>query len=417
MRTCDAATSGPSLPASRLRLADGLRRAAMGALALMPVGMAIASRSSPVFIVAGALFSLGAVAAEGKLRPLARTAASALASPLGLAALAFLAWCLVSIGWSEFKATSLDAFGEFVLPLAAAFVLALTLARRVTRAAFWLLAGALVAACLSITFELRTGLAWRQALGVNAYSFIFNRPVLALVVLTPPLVAWLICHVRHGWICSLGLVLLLTGVALSSDSNAALLGLAVALLVFCLAWAAPRLAALLVAAGLVLSAAGAPLVGPLTSYLPASFHERMAEGHSRERVELWNSFGAVVQEQPLLGGGFGISPRMHRTAIARQVPSDRQTMLAIGHPHNAALQIWAELGAVGVVLALAVLLLVLRNVVRLPEPVRSAALALIAGAAAVAFVGHGAWQGWWAAALGSATIWMIAAGNRPETRS
>jgi O-antigen ligase len=83
-------------------------------------------------------------------------------------------------------------------------------------------------------------------------------------------------------------------------------------------------------------------------------------------------------------------------------------MLAIGHPHSTPLQVWIELGAVGAFLALVVLLLLLRNLGRQPHMIRSLSLALFAGAASVALVGHGAWQGWWAASLGAAVVWMLA---------
>jgi O-antigen ligase len=83
-------------------------------------------------------------------------------------------------------------------------------------------------------------------------------------------------------------------------------------------------------------------------------------------------------------------------------------MLAIGHPHSTPLQIWVELGAVGAAIALVVLLLVLRNIRRQSHLIRSLSLSLFAGATAAAMVGHGAWQGWWAASLGAAVVWMLA---------
>jgi len=232
MSTLEMAPAGSAITGHRLRLAEGLWRAAIVALALMPVGMAIAHRSSPVFLAASALFSLGAVAVEGRLRQVSRQGVSALASPLGAAVLAFFAWGLASVGWSEFKAVSLMAFGEFWLPVAAAFVLSQTLASRMTRVGFWLLAGGFVLACVMMVFELRTGLSLRHALGRRSHTFIFNRPVLTLLVLAPPLVAWFLGHVRHGWLPAAALVAVLCGTALASDSGAAVLGLAVAGLAF-----------------------------------------------------------------------------------------------------------------------------------------------------------------------------------------
>ena len=418
MNTLEMAPAGSPITGQRLRLAEGLWRAAIVALALMPVGMAIAHRSSPVFLAASALFSLGAVAVEGRLRQVSREGFSALASPLGAAVLAFFAWGLASVGWSEFKVVSLMAFGEFWLPVAAAFVLSQTLASRMTRAGFWLLAGGFVLACAMMVFELRTGLSLRHALGRRSHTFIFNRPVLTLLVLAPPLVAWFLGHVRHGWLPAAALVAVLCGTALVSDSGAAVLGLVIAGLAFPAAWFARRLALGAAAVGFAIALIGAPLTGPAgRDLIPASLHQMMSNGYSRERVGLWLSFGAAVREQPYLGAGFGVSPRIALTEVARKVPKEQRAMLAIGHPHNAALQIWVELGAVGVALALLMVLMLLRVVARQPRMMASASLALIAGAATVALVGHGAWQGWWAASLGGAILWLLApTRTRPETK-
>jgi len=414
MNTLEMASTGHPVSGLRLRLAEHLWRMAVVVLALMPVGMAIAHRSSPVFLVLSALCALGATALEAKLRPVLREALAVLASPLGMAVLAFLGWCLVSIGWSEFRSTSLRAFGEFLLPLTAAFALALTLARRMTRLGFWLLTGAFILACFMMVFELRSGLVLRHSLGMRSDSFIFNRPVLTLLVLVPPLAAWFVGGVRHGWAFSIGLVLLLSGTALLSDSGAAVLGLIMAGLACAMAWFAPRWAWRLAGVAFAVAMIVAPAIGPISSNLISpSLHDAIAGGHSRERVEVWNSFGAAVREQPLLGAGFGVSPRMGETSVARKVPEGEQKMLAIGHPHNVALQIWVELGVVGVALALAVIFLLLRAVTRQSDLAGAFSLTLIGAAATVALVGHGAWQGWWAASLGAAILWMIAA-NKPQ---
>jgi O-antigen ligase len=270
-----------------------------------------------------------------------------------------------------------------------------------------------------MVFELRTGLSLRQALGRRSNTFIFNRSVLTLLVLTPPLVAWLLGHVRHGWAAAAGLVGLLGATALESDSGAAVLGLIVACLAFPAAYAAPRLVRGFAAVAISVAMIGAPLIGPAgRDLIPASLHKTMAESHSRERVALWLSFGAVVRESPFLGAGFGMSSRLGEAAVAQKVPKELRTMLAIGHPHNAPLQIWVELGAPGVVLALGIVLLLLHAVARQPRMTASASLALLGGAVTVALVGHGAWQGWWAAALGGAISWLLASHRTPpETRS
>jgi O-antigen ligase len=81
-------------------------------------------------------------------------------------------------------------------------------------------------------------------------------------------------------------------------------------------------------------------------------------------------------------------------------------MLAVGHPHNSFLQVWAELGIVGAGLMAALLALALRAVAALPRFQAVTALGLLGAATAVAFVEHGAWQGWWVAGLGAALTWL-----------
>jgi O-antigen ligase len=409
MNTLPMASAGRPVSDRRLRLADALWRAAMAGLAIMPFAMAIAHRSTPLFLALSAASAVGATAAEGQLRRLGRDAVAALASPLGLAVLAFLAWSVASIAWSPFKALSVTALGELWIPIACGFVLALVLPERMTRGGFWLLAGCVVAACLLIVADLRTGLVAREALGMRANTFIFNRPTLTLLVLMLPLLAWLAASGRQGWAYGAGAALAFAMVLAHSDSGAALLGLLVMGPVFLIAWFAPRTTRWLAAAACVLAIASAPFLGSLSEGLISpAMHGHMTEHHTRERVDVWRSFGAAVRVSPVVGSGFGVSPRMRQTPVASKVPPQLRRMLAIGHPHSTPLQVWTELGAVGAFLALVALLLLLRNLGRQPHMIASLSLSLFAGAAAVAMVGHGAWQGWWAASLGAAVVWMLA---------
>ncbi|MCG7392620.1 O-antigen ligase family protein [Microvirga sp. ACRRW] len=403
---------------SRQRLAEGFWRAAMASLIVMPVGMAIAHRSSPLFIVLSAVLCLVATGLEGRAQSFRREYSAALMTPLGIAVLAFFAWCLVSIGWSEFRAVSLRSFGEFWLPIAAGLVLALTLPQRLTPRMFALLAGAFALAGLIIIAELQTGMILRKTLGVRADPYIFNRPVLTLLMLALPLTAWLLSTRKNGGAVGLALLLFLGAVTILSESDAAVLALAIVCLTFPIAWLAPRLTFVLAVLSFLAVVCISPLIGTISARLMTpEMHQMLATGHSKERVELWQSFGKVVERKPLLGTGFGVSPRMPETAVAKKVPKRYRRMLNIGHPHNAVLQIWVELGAVGAVLFLGIAFLILRAMWHLPHLIRSASLALLAGVVPVSLVGHGAWQGWWAASLGAAIIWMQAASRfQTETK-
>jgi O-antigen ligase len=371
--------------------------------------MAVAHRSSPVFLGLAAALAILATWSEGSLGEFAKNARKHLTTPLGTAALSFLGWTVISLAWSEFPATSLRALGEFWLSAAFAFVLAISLPARVTRSTFRLLAISCAIAALMMLVELHTGMSLRRALQVRSNTFIFNRPMLTLMVLLPAVMAFLFRGGRPGAIAAIGLTCLTAFAIARSESGAAVLGLSAAILVFILAWMAPRLMSAVAAVAFVATFALAPFLGPIGDRLiPASVHERLANDHSRDRIDIWLSFGDAIRQDPILGAGFGISTVMDRTSLAGKVVPEHRELLGVGHPHNAAIQVWAELGIVGVVLTLMIILQALRAISRQQRLVASASLAFLAGATAVALVGHGAWQGWWAASLGAAIVWLLA---------
>jgi O-antigen ligase len=407
----------PTPATRRLLAADRLRTGSAVVLAFLPLGMALANRSAPLLITLSALLALAATLAEGEGAAVAERLRDVLRTPLGLAAASFLAFAVASLAWSPRPDLSLHALGEFALSLGAALLLALTLADRMPRAAPLFLLAGVAAACAVILADLATDLWARHWLGLRAGSYIHNRPALTLLVLTPALLAALPARPERSAASrtALAVAALAALTILATDSAAAALGLACGGLAFAAARSVPRLALGLAAGCVALSILLAPTVGDLAARLaPPSLHERLEGAHSAERVDVWRSFGAAVREAPLIGSGFGVSPRLHETAVADAVPPDRRTLLAVGHPHNAALQIWVELGLLGAALALAVALLVLRNLAALPPQRLAPALALFASVAAVSLVGHGAWQGWWPAAIGAAFVWLKAAAARGE---
>lgn len=409
-------TVSPAAPELRARAAP-LWTASTTLLALMPVGMVIAHRSSPVFLVVSTLLALIGVAVEGRPSGWFERLRAAATAPLGLAVLALLCWSLASVAWSGAPGLSLHALGEFWLPVVSAAILALVLPERMPRWGLPLFAAMLALACAMILADLATGLAWRRAVGLRWQTFIFNRPVLTCLVGLVPVLAFLIPRGARAAGLGLALLGLVWGTILRSDSGAAELGILVALVTAAAALLAPRLILAGAAAAVILVFATAPWHGAIGNRLiPAEVHAELADSHSRDRIDIWTSFGSAIRAQPVLGGGFGISPEMRETPVAGRVPPAERTLLAVGHPHNAAVQIWAELGAVGAVLAALILLLALRSLSASPVLAVVPSLALMGSAAAVSMVGHGAWQGWWPAAIGAAIVWLRSALPREAPR-
>ncbi|KQP34588.1 polymerase [Methylobacterium sp. Leaf102] len=389
----------------RMSLGERLRGTGALALAALPLAMVAANRSSPAVIGLAALLFLAAALIEDR-----RAAWTTLAAPLrtgaGLTALAFLGWCLVSIAWSPFPALSWRTTGEFGPTLLAAYLLARLAPGRMppgtAMAAAWMLG----LAGLVLVADLATDLALRKALGTRVAYFIYNRPALTILLVAGPFVALLL---RRGHRLTAGLIGVVSAVAiLRSVSGAAALGLLAGTGMALAAWRLPRRAGLgLAGVALALAVALSPVEGDLLHRLmPEAAHERLVQSSSRARVAIARSFGAAVAADPWRGAGYGTAGRFAWTPAADGIAPEWHRMLAVGHPHNSFLQVWAELGVIGAGLMAALLFLTLRAIAAMPRFQAVTALGLLGAAVAVAFVEHGAWQAWWVAGLGGAVTWL-----------
>ena len=158
--------------------------------------------------------------------------------------------------------------------------------------------------------------------------------------------------------------------------------------VLLLAWIAPRLMAIGLAAGTAVYVA----------VLPVAVH-RVAErraalaGHLKlsgvNRLEIWDYMTARVFEHPFRGWGLRNATYVpiHPDELARYIYTDLHGV----YPHNQWLELWVELGALGAVLGLVFALLLLRRIRWLPEGVRPFAYAAFASGMTMASVSTTRW--------------------------
>lgn len=219
--------------------------------------------------------------------------------------------------------------------------------------------------------------------------------VLAISVWPAALVLW-----RHQHkVLAPFLILAVFGVVSSTLSSSAVLAVPLALLGGAAVWwgGRPMAKALGAAvAGLCLIAPIIPLTiaqpARLAPYLPP---DALSELH---RLHLWEFVAENILHHPFRGWGFFASrflPGGH-TDLFSGVP-----LMAL-HPHNAALQIWLELGLPGAALFAGLLYtLFSRGAATAPDRAGRAALcAALVAALSIADVSYGLWQSWWLAALG-----------------
>src|SRR5215212_6319528 len=294
-----------SLPAARPRRgAVLLWRSAGTVLAFMPAAMAVAHRSSPLVLAVTALLVAAALTVERGWAQWIEDLQKCLRTRLGGGVLAFFAWSALSVCWSEFRAASLAALFEFWFPAAVSLLLALALPHRLPRWGVWVLVAGLALACAFILADLSTGLAVRRMLGMRSQSFIFNRPVLTLLVGLAPVLVALRGQGAWGWAAGAVLSVLALATAGQSESGAAIFGVAAAGATALGVLLAPRFVVRIAGAAVIAALAIAPLAGPIVDRLiPPAVHERLSDSHSRDRIDIWTSFGAAILHRPWLGAG------------------------------------------------------------------------------------------------------------------
>ncbi|MGC5778415.1 O-antigen ligase family protein [Methylobacterium sp. NFXW15] len=378
------------------------------ALALLPLVMVLANRSSPAVVAIAALAFLAGRWREQRGDLLALLVAQ-LRTPMGLASVAFLGWCVVSISWSPFPSSSLRMLGEFLPTLVAAYLLARLAPGRLPDFAPGLACFAIFLAGPFIAIDLALDLPVERLFGSRVAAFVHNRPAMILDLVAAPLA--LLLWRRGSRLAALAMLACAGLGILKSISGAAAMGLFAGLAMAGLSRILPRRGAVALAGlGLGLAVTLAPIEGDLLSkVMPEAAHAQLTQSSSRARVAIARSFGTAVALSPWRGAGFGTSGRFAETPVAARIEPEMRILLGVGHPHNSFLQVWAELGLPGAFLAALVLMLMLSRLSVLPIADLAVGLGLVACAAAIAFVEHNAWAGWWTAGLGAAITWARAA--------
>jgi O-antigen ligase len=329
---------------------------------------------------------------------------------------AFLTWGAASALWAVNPRLVWSAWGQ-IAALAVAGVALLGIAQgfdadsrgRIGTA----LATGVIAAVALLALEWASSLLLPQSLGAMIYprrsfnAFIFNRGAAMLAILVWP--AAFAVRRRSGPRAAAVLVLATFVVVLQFESMAAILGIVGGGAIWCLAAWRPRLAGALLALGLGIGTACLPLVLrlPLVADLAARADGAISVAH---RLQIWHFTAGAIMERPVAGWGLNAS-RALPGGREEFAPGARRLPL---HPHNAVLQWWVELGAVGAALAASLGLAAIQGAARLRSaggmPIQAAAFALFASGMLIASVGYGIWQSWWMAGLWLAAGLMAATG-------
>jgi O-antigen ligase len=374
---------------------------------LAPVLAVVPHGAAPLVAAAG-LCAAGLLAADliatGRSPPLA-----ALRAP-GVLLGGLLGWGALSVAWSIDPGRSVI----MELRLAGLFAAALALAAAGSRLAaprrlaMCLAAGIALAVALAV-FDLTSGGELARLVSVRRFSATrLNQLAACLALMLWPLAA-LLCGRRRPILAALAAVAIVASVGVLDDTTAKLAmaaGLPVAALSCRRRAAVARIMAAVTAIGILT----APVTLPMLAHSPALFARvdgfKQSAGH---RLLIWSFAGERIAEHPLAGWGLD-SSRAIPGGNAEIRPGQQWLPL---HPHDAALQVWLELGAPGAALfaGLAGLLWLRLAAAAWPPLYAAAAAGSLTGALVLAMSGWGIWEEWWVATLSFCAFAILAMGR------
>ncbi len=367
-------------------------------MALPPLLAMVPHGAAPLAGFAG-LCAAGLVASERPCR------LAALRLPAALLA-ALLAWGALSAAWSIDPGRSLVLDLRLVgLALAAlALAAAVPIVAAPRRLGRCLIAGTALGIALAAG-DLATAGGLSQFVSVRGFGATrLNQLAVWLAIMALPAGALSICRGRIlvALLTAGGMAVTVALLAGTAAKAALALSLPAAAVFYFRRTAAARTVAILAVAAILTAPMTLPRLASLPALFAAADSFKDSAGH---RLLIWSFTGDRIAERPFFGWGLD---------AARAIPGGKdeirpaQNWLPL-HPHDAALQVWLELGAPGAALfALVIALLWLRlAAASWPSLYAAAAGGSYAAALAVALAGWGIWEEWWLGTLAMALFVIL----------
>jgi O-antigen ligase len=324
---------------------------------------------------------------------------------LGILLMALTAWSVLSTAWAPDRAWSFLLSARLVGLLLTGWLGFVSIPRLFPPDATRFLALGVAGASYLILIALGLApLVVKQA-SLEAQLYIFNRPLDVLVLLCWPAAYWLVQRRRPFAAMALGALLMAT--VIHSYAGSATFGLFCGGIGLLLAMLAPRTAFWMIAIAVVAAVIGSPTVLPhVNDWLPNSFETLLRSVSARTRGDIWHWFGIAYRAHWLVGYGLDASRMLGRLPEVAAFPPESAEALKYIHPHNAVLQVWVELGLIGAMLLLGLMLALLYRLWRVTARLRPFVLAAFCSGFSIALVSHGAWQEWWLAAIAVTIVWF-----------
>ena len=227
----------------------------------------------------------------------------------------------------------------------------------------------------------------------------YNRVTSALVLFVWPASYW--TYQKGNVVMAVSLIIVTCCAALLSHSNSALVVSIMIPLVAVLTYFLPIFIFWSGLFSLIIFALLSPFIfvsllnwiKPFSGSIPPS---------TLDRIEIWHRSAIAVFEAPWFGYGIGIT--RHLALPQELMEKYKYHVTPTTHPHNAAIQLWLELGLIGLFIFLLLLCFSVQPLRRIPLPCLSIALAVAAGVIFTSLVSFGFWQETWLGIIGLLVI-------------
>jgi exopolysaccharide production protein ExoQ len=316
---------------------------------------------------------------------------------------AFIVWCGLSLLWDLNPASGgrkLIDVAAVALSLSAMLGLATRVSERQRRQLCQVLIGGLAVGFILLAVETVFDFPLYRAVVGSTNPKLVDLVEAKRSVDALPLLVWPVCFAlaRLGLPWVGGIVAVLFSVAcIKLTASSATLGMFFSLIVLAASFVSPTWVRRLLALGTALAFI---LIIPvaITAYDEGGTSSHWLKHSAQHRVEIWHFAAERALERPLLGYGFNASRYVpNGDAVSKFLPPG-QSLIPL-HPHDAFLQIWLEVGAVGALIMAVALLILLNAVKRWPIGMSRFTLPGYAAGIVVAALAFGIWQSWWMATI------------------
>lgn len=369
--------------------------------------------------------------------------------PIGAVAWSFLALCGfagLSALWAENPAQPLGAAVFSVAVIVVTVLIARTFGRASARVIGHLIEGLLIGLLVGLAFLLieyatsnsikiavinAIGLGpgdikpevyyvWSggELIGITRNAMTRNTAMVSMILWPALLGVMTAFKGRSRWVASAGLACLSVLAIMVSPHETSKLAVVVSAAIFALAclsmvWARMVLMVMWVGACLLIL----PAILTLESM---KLHEtsKWFDTHAKSRVGIWSLTAEQALASPLIGVGarmtYILGPEFMEKAQEEDLVKNGLKRRMSRHAHNAFLQMWFELGAIGALLLSVVGVMLVEGIGRLRDAAQPYACATFATCMVMAGLSYGMWQGWFIALFATTVIGLMVVARGDE---